>query len=407
MMFSDSSYKNRLIIFVNCFLIATSLLYTQTIIICLPSLGDCLSGSYSVPQLMFVINIFFFGLSQLFYGPYSNQYGRKKTLVFGLVMTTIGSLLSGFSLSNYMLVIGQVLAGFGAGSCSVIPRLISKDLFSKNALLKIISYMSMSTTIANGIAPILGSSLQLISNWRMVFFFLAILSLSSIIICLRFLPETCVSKKNLNLKKMMSNYRSLFFDRWFLIYSGLNACAFSSIIIYLLFTPFIFQNVLRYSANQNALIFSFFAFSYFLGNFFLNLISDKIASEKIILIGALNLLIAYLIIVFCEFGDTISVTGLTLSGLLIHFGSGLLTPITYKEILISSKTDASLSTPAINFIRVLISLFLSIFFIVIPLHKNLILVFLMSFLALGCVKLVLCILRKPINELINENAGHI
>ncbi len=39
--------------------------------------------------------------------------------------------------------------------------------------------------------------------------------------------------------------------------------------------------------------------------------------------------------------------------------------------------------------------------------KNLILVFLMSFLALGCVKLVLCILRKPINELINENAGHI
>ena len=164
---------------------------------------------------------------------------------------------------------------------------------------------------------------------------------------------------------MMSNYRSLFFDRWFLIYSGLNACAFSSIIIYLLFTPFMFQNVLRYSANQNALIFSFFAFSYFLGNFFLNLISDKIASEKIILIGALNLLIAYLIIVFCEFGDTISVTGLTLSGLLIHFGSGLLTPITYKEILISSKTDASLSTPAINFIRVLISLFLSIF-----LHKN-------------------------------------
>ena len=35
-----------------------------------------------------------------------------------------------------------------------------------------------------------------------------------------------------------------------------------------------------------------------------------------------------------------------------------------------------------------------------------ILVFLMGFLALGCVKLVLCILRKPINELINENAGH-
>jgi len=406
-MFSNSSFKNSLIIFVNCFLIATSLLYTQTIITCLPSLGDCLSGSYSVPQLMFVINIFFFGLSQLFYGPYSNQYGRKKTLVFGLVMTSIGNFLSSFSLSNNMLVIGQVLAGFGAGSCSVIPRLISKDLFSKNALLKIISYMSMATTIANGIAPILGSSLQLISNWRMVFFFLAILSLSSIIICLRFLPETCVSKKHLNLKKMMSNYRTLFFDRWFLIYSGLNACAFSSIIIYLLFTPFMFQNVLRYSANQNALIFSFFALSYFLGNFFLNLISNKIASEKIILIGALNLLIAYLIIVFFEFGDTISVSELTFSGLLIHFGSGLLTPITYKEILISSKTDASLSTPAINFIRVLISLFLSIFFIVIPLHKNLILVFLMSFLAFGCVKLVLCILRKPINELINENAGHI
>ena len=69
--------------------------------------------------------------------------------------------------------------------------------------------------------------------------------------------------------------------------------------------------------------------------------------------------------------------------------------------------SAVISTPAINFIRVLISLFLSIFFITMPLDKNFILIFLMGLLAIGCVKLLICILRKPINELTDENAGHI
>lgn len=380
----------------NCFLVAISLFYTQTYLTCLPAIAHNLAKSHSVIQLVFVSNIFCFGLSQLFYGPLSDRYGKQTILMFGLGITFVGNLLSACSISSLMLVSGQIVAGLGAGSCSVIPRAISKDLLPKGELVKAISYMSMASTIATGIAPILGGFLQDWWGWRSVFIFLTLLTLVTIALCAFFIPETFKEKKVVSNRQIIKGYENLFFNRYFLIYSGLNACIYSAVIIYLITTPFLFQSVFSYSANQNSFIYFMCAGSYFLGNWVLNQLADKVNPNKILFLGILLITTSSLLMIAAGLMQHLIKTALVIGGLMLHFGSGLLTPITFKEILSLTEVTAGISSAAINFLRVLIALIVSVYATTVSINTPMNLAYLLGLLTLGCIGAYKLIIRsKP------------
>ena len=398
-MHNDKPIKLYNIIVFNCFLVAISLLYTQTYIPCMPAIANHLTKSHSVVQLVLASNIFCFGISQLFYGPLSDRYGRQKVLMLGLWVTFVGNLFSACSTNNIMLISGQIVAGLGAGACSVIPRAISKDLLTKSDLVKAISYMSMASTIATGTAPVLGSILQDWWGWRSVFLFLTLLTLMAISLCAFFMPETCKEKRELSARQIMKSYGNLFLNRWFLIYSGLNACAYSSIIIYLIFTPFLFQSVFLYSANQNGLIYFLCAGSYFLGNLILNQLTDKFSVKKILFLGIISITMGSLLMIVAGFMQNIAAIELVICGLVIHFGSGLLTPVTYKEILNLTEVTASISSAAINVIRVLIALVFSLFAITASISSSTTLAYLLGLLTVGCVGAYVLIIKSNTCEI--------
>lgn len=84
---------------------------------------------------------FFVGLAtgQIFYGPLTDRYGRKKPLYVGLSIYALASVVCAFTKNVEMLILFRFLQALGSCSGVVISRAIVRDLFSHQETAKVFS----------------------------------------------------------------------------------------------------------------------------------------------------------------------------------------------------------------------------------------------------------------------------
>jgi len=176
----------------------------------------------TISQAQFSMALFMFGvaLSLFFYGPISDAIGRKKPLLFGLVIMLAGTLLCLFSTSITILLIGRFIQGCGAAA-GAGWRSIFRDTFSGNQLAKYSSYLTMSVTVIIPSAPALGGFLQHTIGWHGSFIFLLIYTLFVLLFVYFKYQETSLHhhKDRLKVAFVFSAYKSLFTCRVFVGYS--------------------------------------------------------------------------------------------------------------------------------------------------------------------------------------------
>lgn len=114
-----------------------------------PFLVGVVVGGYALTQAIF----------QVPFGAMSDKIGRKPTLLVGLVIFLIGSVICAYSSDIYMLMIGRFLQGAGAIG-SVITAMIS-DLVPEESRGKAMAIMggsiAISFALAMGLGPVLGA----------------------------------------------------------------------------------------------------------------------------------------------------------------------------------------------------------------------------------------------------------
>lgn len=107
-------------------------------------------GGYALTQAIF----------QVPFGTISDKIGRKPTLVFGLLVFFVGSVVCALSTDIYILMLGRFLQGAGAIG-AVVPAMIS-DLVSEESRGKAMAMMGGSIAVAfalaMGLGPVLGAS---------------------------------------------------------------------------------------------------------------------------------------------------------------------------------------------------------------------------------------------------------
>jgi len=115
-----------------------------------PLLVGVVVGGYALTQAIF----------QVPFGTMSDKMGRKPTLLFGLIIFLIGSLICAYSTDIYTLVIGRFLQGAGAIG-AVITAMIS-DLVAEEVRGKAMAIMggsiAMSFALAMGLGPVIGAN---------------------------------------------------------------------------------------------------------------------------------------------------------------------------------------------------------------------------------------------------------
>ena len=140
-------------------------------------------GGYAITQMLF----------QVPFGTISDKIGRKKTIIIGLVIFAIGSLIAGLATNVYMLLIGRLLQGAGAIG-SVITATIS-DVVKEEERGKAMAIMGGSIGMAFAISMVAGPTIAAhFGGVPTLFFLVTFLALFSIFILIKYVPNPPVIK---------------------------------------------------------------------------------------------------------------------------------------------------------------------------------------------------------------------
>lgn len=111
----------------------------------------------------------FFGISQIFYGPVSDRYGRRPAIAIGLTIYLAGALFAALGSDIETVLIGRAMQGAGAGTAPVLARAILRDTHSGTALATAMSLTWAIFAVGPIFAPLLGYGVVELFGWRSTF----------------------------------------------------------------------------------------------------------------------------------------------------------------------------------------------------------------------------------------------
>ena len=175
-------------------------------------------GGYALTQMIF----------QVPFGVMSDKLGRKGTIVLGLVLFAIGSLICALSTDIYTLLVGRLLQGAGAIG-AVVTAMIS-DLVKEEQRPKAMALMGMSIAGAFAISMVAGPTLGAAFGIEFLFYITMFLALISIVVLLKKVPNpphiTHTYNGKANLKEVLLNSNSIKMNITNFLQKGLMTFAF-------------------------------------------------------------------------------------------------------------------------------------------------------------------------------------
>jgi len=138
----------------------------------LPAIANDFGASDGVVERSLATFLAGLALGQLFYGPLSDRVGRRPPLIAGVAIYVLASVLCAFATSPNMLAALRFGQGVGACAGMVISRAIVRDVFDHQESARVFSLIMLVFGLAPVLAPLLGSYLMLVTNWRAIFVFM-------------------------------------------------------------------------------------------------------------------------------------------------------------------------------------------------------------------------------------------
>ncbi len=237
-----------------------SLLGPFTIDTYLPSfptiVGD-LNTTASLVQLSLTTCLLGLGAGQLIIGPMSDVIGRRKPLLIFLSLYLLASLVCSVAPNIYALLASRFVQGFAAAGGLVISRAVVRDLYSGRELTKFFATLMLVGNLGPIIAPIAGGAILTFANWKVVFLFLAFVSLVLILVVTFKLEETLPAEKRIpsNFRNIVGNFGTLLKDREFTGYAFAQGFTMAGIFAYVSGISFVYQNIYGVSPQVFSLLF--------------------------------------------------------------------------------------------------------------------------------------------------------
>ncbi len=210
---------------------------------CLPKLTSYFSASTSVIQISLTAGMFGLAIGQLFIGPTADKYGRKKPLLWCLllfVLSTIGCILS---TDIYPFIFFRLLQGLTGASGLVISKAIVADTFTAHDLAKYFAILAAIQGASPIIAPIIGGAAFSLTSWQGTFCVLAVWSIILWYVC-RSLQESLKKENRLKIpiRKSFLCYIPVIQNDRYMTMNLLQGFSSAALMAYISASPFIFQN---------------------------------------------------------------------------------------------------------------------------------------------------------------------
>ncbi|MCL1127005.1 multidrug effflux MFS transporter [Shewanella surugensis] len=212
----------------------------------LPNISNYLSMSHR-NDLQFIVTVYLlgFGAAQVFYGLFSDRFGRKKLIILALIIYIFSSLFTLFAQNQLEFLLGRFIQGISCAGTVVISISIIRDIYSGRAMSRIMSLVMMIFMLFPVLAPSVGLSIVLIYDWHGIFIFLTCLGILILFWSLLRLPETLPKNKRrpLNCTASIKTIQEIFRSRIFLGYMIAQTFALANIFSFLTLSEQIFIQV--------------------------------------------------------------------------------------------------------------------------------------------------------------------
>lgn len=185
-----------------------------------------------------------YALGQLVFGPIADHYGRKRVLAGGLVIYTIGCVLSLAAPNIGLFLAARCLQGFGISATNLLAKAIITDSFSGMALVHAFTYMSIAWGLAPIIAPVIGAHLQTWFGWQACLVFLLACSLVMWAFLWRY-RETLRQPVHLEPRTLMNNAGKVLSSPVFQSCFLAQGLCYSILLVFNIVGPFMVQGTLH------------------------------------------------------------------------------------------------------------------------------------------------------------------
>ncbi|WP_254493847.1 multidrug effflux MFS transporter [Bartonella sp. B1099] len=250
----------------------------------LPALGD-MRQYYQVTQsqIQSAVAVFLFALAlgQLIYGPLSDNFGRKKTLLLGLFLwlfTTIGVI---YTVHIHAFLVLRFLQGLGACAGLVLSRAIINDLLDKKAAGRLYLIVFPFIGMSPALAPFIGGLLIQAFHWQATFIFLSFFIFLTILLCCFVLTETLPLQKRQPFSPVgfMKGYLDVLRNKQFIFYALIPCFSYAAYFAYIVESPFLLTT-LGLSPIHISYSYIGVSFPYILGNFLARWFFERESMEK-------------------------------------------------------------------------------------------------------------------------------
>jgi DHA1 family bicyclomycin/chloramphenicol resistance-like MFS transporter len=159
-------------------------------------------------QLIIVAYMLGFGVSQLFYGPLTDRFGRRSVLFISLFFYVVAAILCVYAPTFDLLIAARAFMGASAGGSRVIAVSAARDLYVGRQMAKVMSLVMLVFMAAPIIAPYFGQLMLKVMPWHGIFWVLAAFGLIMFVWVLLRMPETLPKERRvpLNIPTMLRNY---------------------------------------------------------------------------------------------------------------------------------------------------------------------------------------------------------
>ncbi|NML18160.1 multidrug effflux MFS transporter [Azohydromonas caseinilytica] len=189
------------------------------------------------------ISLYILGLAfgQLLYGPLSDRFGRRPTLLAGLALYTAAGLVCLWAPTVQVLLGARLLQALGGCAGLLLARAIVRDTCGPTETLQRLAALGLITLVGPGIAPLLGAAVADTLGWRWVcacFVLLGVLALAAVWVRL---PETRPALlEPAHRSSLLADARTLLRSRLFVACTLGGGCSTTAFYAFVAAAPFIF-----------------------------------------------------------------------------------------------------------------------------------------------------------------------
>jgi DHA1 family bicyclomycin/chloramphenicol resistance-like MFS transporter len=223
-----------------------------------PVLQSELGVSAAAVQLTLTGTMIGFGFGQLIVGPWSDKVGRRLPLILSTILHIAASVGAAFAPDIVWLSVFRLLQGFGAAAGGVVAMAMVRDLFGGKPLVRMLSRLALVNGLAPVLAPVIGSQLLNVMDWRGIFVVLAVYGLVVVLAVAFLIIETLPASRRhvAGHTTLRDRYAALFRDRVYLGAAIIGGMTFTGLFGYLSTSSFLFQEVYAFTAQQYGLLFA-------------------------------------------------------------------------------------------------------------------------------------------------------